>query len=104
MRSHLYVPQLLSGEPVEPEHVRVIAHHEHLVAADRGAAIGAGAAFAENAFVPRFAVRPDLTSGRCVERVELVPSRDVHDAVLNNGRYLKQALRVRNWKHPSRSD
>ena len=80
----------------------MVGHHERLVAADRDAAIGADAAFAENAFVPRLAVCPELAAGRRVERVDLVPPGDVHDAVLHHGRRLKRARIARNRKQPCR--
>ena len=53
MRSHFRVPQLLAREPVECQEMRVVGHHERPVAADRDAAIGADAAFAEDALRAR---------------------------------------------------
>ncbi len=84
--------------------MRVVGHHERSVAADGDPAIGADAAFAQDAVVPRFAVRPELPPGGCVQRVDLVPPGDVHDAVLHHGGRLKRARIARNRKHPRRAE
>src|SRR4030095_14595269 len=80
------------------------AHDEDFVAADRRAAIGAGTALAQNAFMARLAVRPELAPGGRVERIHIIPAGHVHDAVLNDGRDLEQALIVRHRKHPGGAD
>ena len=100
MRSHFRIPQLLSGEPVEGQKMRVVGHHERPVAADRDAAIGADAAFAEDAFGTGLAVGPDLAAGRRVEREDFVRARHVHDAVLHDGRRLHRSRIAGNLKNP----
>ena len=53
----------------------MVGHHERLVAGDGHAAIGADAAFAENAFVARLAVAPELAARSSrPARTDFVPS------------------------------
>ena len=81
----------------------MVGHHERFVAADRRAAIGADAAFAEDAFVPSLAVGPNLAACRRIERIQLVPAGDIHDAVMHDRRGLKRARIARNRKDPGRA-
>ena len=50
--------------------------------------------------VAGLAVGPHLAAGRRVERVELVPSGDIHDAVEHDRRGLERARIAGNRKHP----
>ena len=81
IRAHLRFPQPLAGEAVESQDVRVVGNHEDAIADDRRAAIHADAGLADDAAVSRLLVCPQHAPRRRVDRLQLVPSGDVHDAV-----------------------
>ena len=81
----------------------MVRHDHRLVAGNRHAAIRARSAFAEDAFVMRLAVTPELTPRRRIERVPFVPAADVHDAVHHRRRHF-EARRRGHRKNPRGPD
>ena len=100
---HLGVPAQRAGHPVERDDVRVIRHHEDLVAGDRHAAIGAAGGVADEAFRARPLIPPDLPARARVERVALVRARHVHHAARDDRRDL-QRRGVRQAEDPLRRE
>ena len=68
---------------------------------DRRAAVHADAGLADDAVMPRLAVRPQLSARSSRRARTLVPAGDVHDAVDDNGRRLRTRLGHRECPHRS---
>ena len=83
--------------------MRVIGHHEHSVASDRHATIGAAGGVADQALCPRPLIPPDLPARARVERITLVRARHVHHAGRDDRRDL-QRRRVRQAEDPFRRE
>ncbi len=102
VRAHLRFPEPLAGEAVEAEHVCVVGDHEDTIADDRRASIHADARLADDAAMTRLLVRPQRATRRRVNRLNLVPARDIHDAVDHDRRRLRAGLGHR--KRPNRRE
>ena len=96
---HLRFPEQRAGDAIERDEVRVIGDHEHAIAGDGDAAVGAAGGVADQALGSRPLVVPDLAAAAGVERVALVGAGDVHHALDDDRRHL-QARRVGQAEDP----